>query len=88
MNETLPNRTPVYLYTFTPYGYLPLALGMIQAYMASYGNGSLGRRIEFVSLYNMEPDRILEIAEKKGTGVWLFSHYPGARISVLRYRNG
>jgi len=75
MIQTLPSRTPVYLCTFTTHGYLPLALGMIQAYMTSYKDGVLLDRIEFIPLYNEEPDRILEIAENKGNGIWLFSHY-------------
>jgi radical SAM superfamily enzyme YgiQ (UPF0313 family) len=68
------HRTPVYFVTHSV-DHLPLALGMMRAFIGRYKDGALLRRYNPLPIVAMTPAEMVNVYRRFGPGVWLFSNY-------------
>lgn len=66
---------PIYSVTGYPQKNIPLALGVIEAYIHQYKNGLLNDKFHFLPFLNKPIDEIIIRARDWAPGIWLFSNY-------------
>lgn len=78
------HRVPIY---FVPHSadHLPLALGMIRAYIDKYRDGALLDRYNPLPVVALTPAEMIKVYQRFGPGVWLFSNYMWSVSFNLEY---
>jgi len=69
-----PARVPVYFVTHHA-DHLPLALGMLRAWICAYREGALLQHYEPLPIVSLDAHGMQRLWQRHGRGIWLFSDY-------------